>query len=217
MTNLYRRLGALLALGVTAGVSLLAGGVLLGTASADEPVPAPAKAANKAFTIAYRGEAMAGGNGDTIAPSCTISYRVWSPEDGAEPPLPALEAREGAKIFSSLAFAPGDIEEAIASGKIKVLEAGDVEDFAIAVPEGGFGVARRVELKPGEEPRVFEFKAGELPKDFAPGKMPELKPGELPEGFTPIDPSNCTVIGEDGEITLPNGTKVAPTGSLTIP
>ena len=41
MTNLYRRLGALTVLGLTAGVSMLAGSVLLGSASADEPDKTP--------------------------------------------------------------------------------------------------------------------------------------------------------------------------------
>lgn len=44
MTRMYQRLGGLMVLGITAGVSMLAGGVLLSGASADEPDSPPAAA-----------------------------------------------------------------------------------------------------------------------------------------------------------------------------
>lgn len=214
MTKLYRRLGALTVLGVTAGVSMLAGSILLGTASADEPANVLSAPDTKAaFTFAYAGHAGPGAGGDLLAPSCVISYRAWSAEDGE---LPKLDGIEALPAFAISAIAPGDIDEAIASGKIKLLEPGETEDFTISLGEGGFTAGKRIEIRPGEEPKVFEFKAGELPEGAVAGTLFSAKAGELPEGFTPPDPANCTVIGEDG-MTTPDGTKVKPAASVTLP
>ena len=215
MTKLYRRLGTLTVLGVTAGVSMLAGSVLLGSASADEPPSKPnvtlTKAANQPFSVAVRVDK----NINDLEPTCVISYRAWSGEDGELPELGLTQAVPGIKMS---AFEPGDLDEAIASGKIKVFEPGEKGDFTIAAGEGGFTTAKRIEHREGEEPKIFEFKAGELPEGGVAGTVFSMKPGELPEGVEPIDSANCTVIGEDGEITPPHGVGVKPAAaSITLP
>ena len=214
MTKLYRRLGALAVLGVTAGVSMLAGSVLLGSASADEPdTKTQTTSTAPAFSIAYAGAVGFGAGEAGQAPSCVVAYRAWTNEDG-DPPV--FEKFEGAPTFSVKALKDGDIESAIASGKIKVLEGGKAENVTISIDKDGTVSGKRIEIKPGQEPKITELNANDL-EGFEPGKPFTMRAGELPEGFTKPHPEDCKVLNEDGTITLPDGTTVKPAASIKIP
>jgi hypothetical protein len=130
MIALHRKLFGGMVLVITAGVSMLAGGILLGTASADEPKPSGAGA--KVFSIKLAGPA--GEEGE--AAGCRV---VYSFKDGAVIPdgngdvltfsaaptaalkLDSANLPEGATVFTK-EFTKG---EAIPAGELK-----DVLTFA---------------------------------------------------------------------------------------
>jgi hypothetical protein len=211
MTKIHRKLGALAVLGLTAGVSMLAGSVLLGTASADEPGLKNLTTSAPTLSVAYAGGV---GFGEGAVPACTIAFRAWNSEDG-EPP--ELDSVAGVPAFSIKALDDRDIEAAIAAGTIKMGEAGSMENVTVHVSKDGTVSGKRIEIKPGEEPKITVFDADNLPEGFEPGKPFTMRAGELPEGFTPPDPANCNVVNEDGTITLPDGTTVKPATSVKIP
>ena len=67
--------------------------------------------------------------------------------------MPKFEAVEGMPTFTMKAIEADDIDEAIASGKIKVLEGGVAENVKISIDKDGTVSGKRIEIRPGQSPR----------------------------------------------------------------
>ncbi|MGE0059682.1 MAG: hypothetical protein AB7P33_09605 [Dehalococcoidia bacterium] len=188
MTNLKQRLAALTTLGVVSAVSLLAGGIILGNASADDGEPTPSSGNVLGFAPAEV-RLMAGATAGGPVNGCVIAFHGEGAGEAATiaPPPPVLEA-------------------------IKIEAAGGTEKgFRIVTPDGDLltdrpelAIAQAIETKPLTGAQIEELKASGalssvMPKDCM--KVNQDGTVTTPEG-TVITPD------ADGKLKLPDGTEI---------
>jgi hypothetical protein len=193
MTGIKQKVAGVGVLATVSVVSLLAGGFILGAASADEGNDTPTSGATKLFEGEATNVAVSlGADGEK---SCFIAFGVGVPFDGA------------AGVFSTK---PLNIEE-VAGGKVevgRVVEAnGDVKTWKMIdgelvegeLPEGGLPkdgalFTKAIEAKPIPPEEIERLKAaGEL-QVITPEDCTVVNPEDMPEGFTPGKPAPADVI-----------------------
>jgi hypothetical protein len=191
MTNLQQKVAGVIALTTVSAVSLLAGGIILGSASADDG-NAPTTSVSNLLSIAPA-NLQAGEPGSGLKAGCVIS--LARPVDGAAEPA-TLKVAPGLNAIS-IEGANGEMTKSlrIVTADGEVLTGDDL-------PDAVFSTA--VEAKPLSPEEIEELKAS--------GALSSITPEDCKvvneDGSVTLPDGTVVTPDADGNLTLPDGTTV---------
>jgi hypothetical protein len=189
MTNLQQKVAGVIALTTVSAVSLLAGGILLGSASADDGnTPTTAVSNLLSFTPA---NLQAGEPGPGLKAGCVIS--LARPVDGAAEPA-TLNVAPGLNAIS--------IEGGEKTKSLRIVTANGEVLTGDDLPDAVFSTA--VQAKPLSPEQIEELKAS--------GALSSVMPKDCKvineDGSVTLPDGTVVTPDAEGNLTLPDGTTV---------